>query len=146
MPVLAGGIGGFVTLFVAGALGIDDQALFLRSIEAAGSLQAQATAMPLATVLLLAVNGFVVPVAEERLWRGVVQTALVKARSPLAGIAVTAIVFSLKHAVVDGSPGRLLALIGFGLVAGSVRWRWGTGASTVAHIVANVIATLMVLL
>jgi membrane protease YdiL (CAAX protease family) len=96
-------------------------------------------------VLLLAVNGIVVPICEELAWRGVVQTALVRAWTPVAGVLLTALLFALKHVVIDASVGRITTLLMLSLIVGFVRYRWGTGSSTIAHIATNLIATAEVL-
>lgn len=94
--------------------------------------------------ILLGVNGMVVPVLEEWVWRGVVQTSLVRVWGLAVGATVTAVAFALKHVVIDASVARLTTLLMFAAVVGLVRTRWGTGASTVAHVVANTTATAMV--
>jgi uncharacterized protein len=110
-------------------------------------------ATPLTTVSLLVVNGLVVPVAEERLWRGIIQPRLLVAWGVVPGLLVTAVLFSLKHAVVDASLGRLLALSVGGLALGVVALRASSNAdgrggwqtSTVSHAVANIAATSLAL-
>jgi membrane protease YdiL (CAAX protease family) len=97
------------------------------------------------SLLMLAVNGLIVPASEELAWRGVIQTAFGRAWGPLVGLLLTAIVFALKHVVVDGSVARVTTLLMIGLVVGAVRFRWGTGASTIAHMVANLGATALVI-
>ena len=49
--------------------------------------------------------------------------------------------FALKHVLVDGSLARITTLVMLGLVLGVVRLRWGTGSSTVAHMVVNLVST-----
>jgi hypothetical protein len=66
----------------------------------------------------LYVNGELVPVAEEWLWRGVVQPRFCRAFGAGAGMAVTAVLFSVKRAIVDASLGRLLAMIAAVIVLG----------------------------
>jgi membrane protease YdiL (CAAX protease family) len=106
-----------------------------------------ASAAPLlVTVCLLLVNGWVVPLAEEWLWRGRIQPALVGAGGQLAGLLVTSVLFSLKHVLIDASLGRLLALTGFGLVMGLLALRRGWRASALAHAIANTFATALTLL
>lgn len=89
--------------------------------------------------LLLLVNGILV--CEERVWRGLIQTSLVRAWGTWLGLTVSALAFSLKHAVIDGPPGRLILLFVFGLITGVIRIRWSTTASTLAHAVTNLAAT-----
>jgi membrane protease YdiL (CAAX protease family) len=110
-------------------------------------------AVPLAAISLLLVNGVVVPLAEERLWRGLIQPRLRVAWGLASGLLVTAVLFSLKHAIVDASLGRLLAITAGGLVLGGVAFRAGgaeggrTGwrASGVSHMVGNLMATSLAL-
>jgi membrane protease YdiL (CAAX protease family) len=99
----------------------------------------------LGPVSLLVVNGVVVPVAEEWLWRGAVQPRLVNALGVWAGVAVTALLFSVKHAIVDASLGRLAAIVGMGLVLGWVARRASWQASSIAHIGVNTMATAVLL-
>jgi hypothetical protein len=94
---------------------------------------------------LLLVNGVVIPVVEEWLWRGLVQPRFVGALGLLPGLFLTAVLFSLKHVVVDASPMRLLALTAFGLVMGVLAWRQGWRASALAHAVTNTAATIVAL-
>jgi len=56
---------------------------------------------------------------------------------------LTAILFSLKHALVDASLGRFLALIAFGAICGVVAQRNGWRRSAALHMVANTILTIM---
>lgn len=82
-------------------------------------------------------HGIVAPVTEELAWRGVVQSALVEAWEPAVGIAVTAMLFTAKHAALDASLARVPTVLMLAAVLGLVRHRWGTTASTVVHAVAN---------
>ena len=110
-------------------------------------------ATPLAVVSLLIVNGVVIPLAEERLWRGLIQPRLRVAWGVIPALLVTAALFSLKHAIVDASLGRLLALTAGGLMLGLVAYRAGgldgrgSGwkASAVSHMVGNLVATSLAL-
>lgn len=56
------------------------------------------------------------------------------------------LLFSLKHVIIDASLGRLLALTGFGLALGVLAARQGWRTSALAHALANIAATLLVLL
>jgi membrane protease YdiL (CAAX protease family) len=111
-------------------------------------------AAPLAIVSLLVVNGVVIPLAEERLWRGLIQPQLRVAWGVVPSLVVTAMLFSLKHAIVDASLGRLLALVAGGLVLGLVAYRAseshgvGSGwkASAVSHMAGNLVATSLALM
>ena len=97
---------------------------------------------PILTVVsLILVNGLFVPFAEEYLWRGLVQVRLIRILPTPFAIGLTALLFSLKHALVDASLGRFLALIAFGVICGVVAqrnsWRrWAARlmvANTIAH-------------
>lgn len=87
-----------------------------------------------------------IPLAEEYLWRGVIQPRLVAAWSFAPAGVVTAMLFSLKHAIVDASLGRLLTIMCFGLVMGVYAARSSWRASAVAHAFANLIATSVAIL
>ncbi|WP_158599372.1 CPBP family intramembrane glutamic endopeptidase [Halobellus sp. Atlit-38R] len=92
-------------------------------------------------------HGIVAPVTEELAWRGVVQTALVESWGPTVGIAVTAVLFTAKHVVLDASLARLPTVLVLAVALGLVRHRWGATASTVVHAVVNLtsVATLAIL-
>ena len=128
---------GILFLAVLAPLVVVDRALF----GGEGAVAAAAPSGAVAAGTLLLANGLVVPVAEELFWRGVVQTGLVARLGAARGIALTALGFSLKHALVDLSPGRLLTLLGLGLLLGWLRHRRGTLASSGAHLSGNLLAT-----
>jgi membrane protease YdiL (CAAX protease family) len=90
---------------------------------------------------LILVNGLFVPIAEEYLWRGLVQVRLIRILPAPFAIGVTAVLFSLKHAFVDASLGRLLALIAFGAICGIVAQRNDWRRSAALHMVVNTVAT-----
>ena len=94
-------------------------------------------------VSLILVNGLFVPVAEEYLWRGLVQVRLIRILSTPFAIGLTAVLFSLKHAVVDASWGRLLTLIAFGIICGIVAHRSSWRRSAALHVAANTVLTVM---
>lgn len=99
----------------------------------------------LGAVSLLLVNGVWVPIAEEFLWRGHVQPQL-QASLPLgAAITLTAVLFSLKHAVVDASLGRFFFITAFGLIVGFVAARRRWQAAAVLHMTVNILATTLIL-
>ena len=100
----------------------------------------------LKAVSLILVNGLFVPVAEEYLWRGLVQVRLIRILSTPFAIGLTAVLFSLKHAVVDASLGRFLALVAFGVICGVVAQRSSWRRSAALHMVANTILTVMSLI
>lgn len=99
-------------------------------------------ASALKIVSRLVVNGLFVPVAEEYLWRGLVQVRLLRVFSVPVAIGLTAVFFSLKHALVDASLGRFLAIIAFGVICGVVAHRSNWKRSAAMHIVVNTMATL----
>ena len=97
----------------------------------------------LKAVSLILVNGLFVPVAEEYLWRGVVQARLSRILPIPFAIGVTAVLFSLKHVLVDASLGRFLALIAFGVICGVVAQRNSWRRSAALHMVANTVVTVI---
>ena len=94
-------------------------------------------------VSLILVNGLFVPIAEEYLWRGLVQVRLIRILPVPFAISVTAVLFSLKHVLVDASLGRFLALIAFGVICGVVAQRNSWKRSAALHMVINTIATIV---
>lgn len=105
----------------------------------------EGAAPALVAASMLAVNGALIPFAEEWLWRGRIQPLLAEAAGPAAGLVLSSALFSLKHAIVDASLGRLLTLTAFGLVMGALAARRGWRASAVAHAAANLAATALAL-
>ena len=97
----------------------------------------------LKVVSLILVNGLFVPIAEEYLWRGLVQVRLIRILPAPFAIGLTAILFSLKHAFVDASLGRFLALIAFGAICGVVAQHDSWRRSAALHIVVNTIVTII---
>jgi len=95
--------------------------------------------------LFAAVNGIAIPVAEEFTWRGIVQSALTDRFGGITGIGLTGTLFTLKHVVVDRSLNRLTTLLAIGTVFGVLRHRLGAGPSTIAHVTANLLASLIAL-
>ncbi len=92
---------------------------------------------------LILVNGLFVPIAEEYLWRGLVQVRLLRIFPTPFAIGVTAFLFSLKHALVDASLGRFLALIAFGAICGVAAQRDSWRRSASLHMAVNTITTVM---
>ncbi|HEU4323835.1 MAG TPA: CPBP family intramembrane glutamic endopeptidase [Roseiflexaceae bacterium] len=105
----------------------------------------EAAAPVLVPLSVLIVNGWVIPLAEEWLWRGLIQPSLVGRAGAVAGVLVTSVLFSLKHAIVDASLGRLLMITAFGLVMGVLALRRGWRASALAHALANTTASVLAL-
>lgn len=96
----------------------------------------------IAAMLFLA-NGIIVPITEELAWRGVIQTALMDSYGTYVGGVLTAVAFVGKHLIVDGGASvfRLTSLVVLGFIFCGLRARYGTASSTIAHLVANSIAT-----
>jgi len=92
---------------------------------------------------LILVNGLFVPIAEEYLWRGLIQVHLIRILPIPLSIGLTAVLFSLKHVLVDASLGRFLALIAFGVICGVVAQRNSWRRSAALHMVVNTIATVL---
>ncbi len=100
----------------------------------------------LIVISLLLVNGIFVPLVEEWLWRGLIQPRLIGQLGLVSGLLLTAILFSLKHAIVDASLGRLLLLTAFGIVVGIVAHRKGWESAALTHVLVNSISTISILL
>lgn len=97
----------------------------------------------LKVVSLILVNGLFVPISEEYLWRGLVQVRLMHILPASFAIGLTAILFSLKHTLVDASLGRFLGLIAFGAICGVVAQRNSWRRSAALHLVINTIVTIV---
>ena len=102
-------------------------------------------AWPLEVVARIGVNGILVPIAEEYLWRGLIQERLSRVMPAVAAIGTTAILFSLKHVVVDASWGRFLTLVAFGGICGIVAQRHTWRSSAALHLVVNTATTAVAL-
>ena len=94
---------------------------------------------------LIFVNGLFVPVAEEFLWRGFVQTQLARATSVPLAIGITAVCFSLKHVLVDASFGRALTITALGIIFGISAHRKSWRASAALHIIINTLSSITAL-
>lgn len=99
----------------------------------------------LGVLTLIAVNGILVPIAEEYLWRGVIQARLLRVLPGAVAIGITAIVFSLKHVIVDASWNRFLTLLAFGSICGIVAQRHTWRSSAALHLVVNTATTTVAL-
>ncbi|MBA4388752.1 MAG: hypothetical protein C0404_12275 [Verrucomicrobia bacterium] len=102
-------------------------------------------ASALGALALIAVNGVLVPVAEEYLWRGVIQAHLLRVLPGAMAIGITAIAFSLKHVIVDASWGRFLTLVAFGSICGMVAQRYTWRSSAALHLIVNTMSTVVAL-
>ena len=95
---------------------------------------------------LIGVNGVLVPIAEEYLWRGIIQARLLQALPSAWAIGITAVLFSLKHVVVDASWGRFLTLVAFGCICGVMAQRNTWRSSAVLHLFVNAVTTVVALI
>ena len=100
-----------------------------------GKIEAEQRVTVVAWVLQIVANGVFGPVVEEFFWRGYIQGEL--------GLTRTALLFAAKHAVVDFSLGRPTTLLTGSFALGYLRLRWGTAASTIAHLILNLTASIM---
>lgn len=146
----AAGVGGIgiAVVLVAVTAQVDAVLFGLESTGAAFGDVVQETLQqtPLLAVVFLLGNGVAVPIAEEQVWRGIVQTEFVARWGTVIGIGLTAILFALKHVVVDLSIARLTTLLVLGLVLGVLRHRYGTVSTVITHIGMNLLSTASVVL
>lgn len=134
-----GVVAGLVRIALVATTAPVDAALFG---ESGGDLIGVLRSMSPAVLALFVVgNGVLVPVAEEQVWRGIVQSTVVRRVGPAVGILAVAVAFACKHALIDGSLARLVTNLTGGLLYGVVRHRWGTTASTATHVAGNTIAS-----
>lgn len=102
-------------------------------------------AAPMLGILALFVgNGLLAPIVEELAWRGYIQGRLALGWNPRAALVATALLFAVKHMVVDASLSRSVTLVVASLALGVIRYRWGTFESTLAHFAMNFTATTLV--
>lgn len=101
---------------------------------------------PMLAVVFILGNGIAVPIAEEQVWRGIVQTELVDSLGAVAGVLLTAVLFALKHVVVDLTIARITTLVALGLVLGVLRHRYGTVSSITTHIGMNLFGSVSIVL
>jgi len=106
-------------------------------------LPEQATVLKVISVIV--VNGLFVPVAEEFLWRGIVQPRLGRIFPISVAISITAILFSIKHVIIDGSFSRFLVAIGFGVICGILAYRKNWNASAALHVFINTVSSITAL-
>jgi membrane protease YdiL (CAAX protease family) len=139
--VAAGALGGVAALMVSALAVMADSCLFAApAIQERFMTRVSAASIPALVALVLG-NGVLVPVVEEFAWRGYIQTRLVGAWSPAAAVVTTAALFALKHVVVDGSVIRMTTLLTGAFALGLIGYRYGTAASTMAHVILNVTGT-----
>lgn len=94
----------------------------------------------------IGVVGLLIPITEEWVWRGIVHTGLTKGMGQVTGFIITALAFVLKYLLVSLSIVNLTTLLVVALVLGVVRARVGTGASTMTHIITNLLTALIVII
>ena len=96
---------------------------------------------PLLTALTLAHVALLVPLAEELIWRGMVQTGIRAALGARAGIALTAVMFTFIHWPAIAPDGRVVGLsmlLALALGLGILRERTGSVvAPVVVHAIFN---------
>lgn len=144
--VLAGFVAGLSLFLVAWGTAYIDAALFPNATVLFDlTVRLIVSGGPVTTVALLVANGILGPVVEEYAWRGYIQYRLTRAWGARAGLVATSLLFAAKHVVVDLSFGRAMSLLVGGLGLGVIRHRWGTTASTAAHITVNLLATFYLL-
>lgn len=113
--------------------------------ETASVPQAALEITPWVAVLFVLVYGIAAPIAEEQVWRAIVQTELVDGLGAVAGIAVTALLVTVTSVIVNLSVAGVGTALAFGVLFGVVRHRWGTASSTVAHVLYNTAAAASIL-
>jgi membrane protease YdiL (CAAX protease family) len=118
-----------------------------QSASTSAALSAGVTETLWVALAFFLVNGVVGPVAEELAWRGVIQTALMESYGVYAGGAITALVFVLKHLIVDMAAPflRVASLVILAFVFCGLRARYGTASSTVAHVAVNTVSSAAVI-
>jgi membrane protease YdiL (CAAX protease family) len=85
---------------------------------------------------------FPVILGEELVWRGVVQTALMRRLGPWPGVTLAAIAYALAHAPL-GSPVLVVVALSCGMAWGALR---AASASLVPSLVAHLLWDILVLL
>jgi hypothetical protein len=105
------------------------------------------TGVKLALIALVA--GLVAPICEELLFRGLLLRALRRRASPVAAVAISALVFALAHPLLDPTVGTVAvvpALFGLGAISGVVALRRGNlSMSIFLHIGFNLLTTVSAL-
>jgi membrane protease YdiL (CAAX protease family) len=89
--------------------------------------------------------GLLVPITEEWVWRGIVQTGLTKGMGRVTGVIITALAFVLKYILISLSIGNLVTLLVVAIVLGLVRARAGTAASTMTSIVTHLLTAVILI-
>ncbi len=104
-----------------------------------GRLYASFRAPPLVIAALALLP---VILGEELVWRGVVQTALVRRLGPWRGVTVAALAYALAHAPL-GSPVLVVVALSCGMAWGALR---AASASLVPSLLAHLVWDILVLL
>jgi membrane protease YdiL (CAAX protease family) len=99
--------------------------------------------------LIALVAGLVAPVLEELLFRGLLLRALQRRVTPVAAVAISALVFALAHPMLDPTIGTLAvvpALFALGAISGAAALRRGNlSVSIFLHIGFNLLTTVAAL-
>jgi membrane protease YdiL (CAAX protease family) len=133
--------GGLVAVTVGLVLAKLSENFFGDISSTAGDLALDQNGLVLLVFALMIMFG--APVVEEIAFRGLLFSALVKARiSAVAAVFISAAVFAMFHF----EPSRILILFAIGLVLGEIRRRTGsTLASVATHFMVNAPATIAIL-
>ncbi len=138
---LAGGGAVLGLMLLAGGL---DSVLFPAPLDERAVLGLFSSAGRTTTAALLFGNGILAPLVEEFAWRGYIQTRLTAGWSARPAWIVTSLLFASKHIIVDRSMQRSASLIVGALALGYIGRRWGTAASTLAHMIPNSVITVLI--
>ena len=99
--------------------------------------------------LIALVAGLIAPVCEELLFRGLLLRSLRRRVSPVAAVAISALVFALAHPMLDPTFGTLAvvpALFALGAISGVAALRRGDlSMSIFLHIGFNLLTTVSAL-
>jgi membrane protease YdiL (CAAX protease family) len=81
--------------------------------------------IPPRTTLPIVAIVYVIILAEEMMWRGVVQEAIAARLRPIGAVIVSALVYGLSHAPI-GSPLLVIVAVFCGLYWSALRWKTGS--------------------
>jgi membrane protease YdiL (CAAX protease family) len=97
---------------------------------------------PVGVILLILIVGIGAPIVEEIFYRGLLQRSMIRRFGPVAGIAITAVLFGAAHF----EPLQFAALALAGALFGTLAYRTGRlGPSIFAHMVFNLTAVVSLL-
>ncbi len=113
------------------------------AVDVGKQAASSATITKVAVVFVFVVGA---PIVEELFFRGALQRALIRRLGPVAGIAVTSVVFGVLHLSGNVSAGSAITLVAelaaFGALLSLLALRTGRlGAGMVAHATFNAVAT-----